>query len=94
MVNGEGATTYSAIRNVTVADEKTIAVYPNPASDFIMLDATGTEKEVIISDAFARKWILPVNKINATTAQINIQSLPKGIYFINNGFQRGKFIKE
>ncbi len=94
MVNAEGAITYSAIRNITVADEKTIAVYPNPASDFIMLDATGTEKEVIISDAFARKWILPVNKINATTAQINIRSLPKGIYFINNGFQRGKFLKE
>lgn len=94
MVTMNGAATYSEIKKITVADDRTIAVYPNPASNYIVLDGTVTTKEIIITDAFARKWILPVSKTGANVAQVNIQSLPRGIYFVNNGLQSGKFLKE
>lgn len=94
MITRTGAITYSDVKTVTATDEKTFAVYPNPASNFIVIDGATTKREVIITDAFARKWILPVIKSGVETAQVNIQSLPKGIYFINDGYQQGKFIKE
>ena len=94
MITHTGTITYSAIKTVAATDEKFVAVYPNPASNYILIEGANTKREVIVTDAFARKWVLPVIKSGAETAQVNIQSLPRGMYFINDGYQQGKFIKE
>lgn len=62
-----------------------LAIYPNPASDYIELSVSGNlkNKEVTIHDLAGN--LVVKNKINTTADQsiIDISRLPKGIYILN-----------
>lgn len=74
--------------------ETDIRIYPNPVNDkFILETNTEIEKNLVIYNNLG----LEVRKINnegkGTKIEIDISTLPKGIYFIETEFFRHKIIK-
>lgn len=72
----------------TVFLDNDLRVFPNPASTNlnIRLGVVGNNANLQIYNALGQV-VIPIQKINATTSEINVSSLEKGIYFlkINNG---------
>lgn len=59
--------------------ESELIVYPNPASSLIYIESTmDSPRDILISDALGR-----VVKRDAFSKQINISSLPDGMYFLS-----------
>jgi len=67
-----------------------ITVYPNPASDFIILQAnTGKPISYTITDLLG-KTILPMRAVTSEQTRINVSNWVPGIYIIktNDGYSR------
>ncbi|MBX3044741.1 MAG: T9SS type A sorting domain-containing protein [Candidatus Kapabacteria bacterium] len=85
-------------QNVSIAENndlnEIIAVYPNPANDFIMIDAIDTNDDVIIYNTLGIEQ-LRLNSPDATNGvhSINISALPAGTYIIRIGNQSKIFVK-
>ena len=62
------------VTNVTEQSEKALSVYPNPATNFILVDMQG---EVSIYD-LCGKLVLQGNG----SSRIDVSSLPEGMYFV------------
>jgi hypothetical protein len=75
-----------------------LSVYPNPASDEIILETSGLAEgsHVIIEDPEGRELI--VRQITQSKIELNISSLPDGIYFVKLTSDRkifvGKIVKQ
>ncbi len=75
---------------------------PNPAGDFIMISISGTNptlkhevdetSEVSIFNTLCEK-VMSVETLHATSLQIDISNLPKGMYFVKIGDGVSKFVK-
>lgn len=96
-VNFDGKYDYSKVEMVTLKGYAEVMLYPNPAKESITLETFATDKhEVKIMDYMGRVWLSKTleNEIN----QLNIASLPKGLYFlesyIDNELVRKKIVKE
>ncbi|NIF06794.1 T9SS type A sorting domain-containing protein [Chryseobacterium sp. Tr-659] len=61
---------------VSSVNKKKTGIYPNPASDFIQIETAETVKEVNIYSTSGQKVM------TAQTMRIDIQSLNRGIYFV------------
>ena len=70
-----------------------LVVYPDPAQNTITISgstlASGTSLPLSIFDPLGRRYFCP--QMNAS---IDISSLSSGIYFVNDGYVSGKFVKE
>jgi hypothetical protein len=78
--------------NEEVQDQKSIVIYPNPSSDFIQIDNLKTEGNYKIYNIMG---VLAFEGYIGKNDQINIQTLKKGLYFIQFKNRNGiKFIKE
>lgn len=96
-VNFDGKYDYSNIEMVALKGYTSIMLYPNPAKESITIETSATDKhEVKIMDYMGRIWLSKTleNEVN----QINIASLPKGMYFlesyIDDELVRKKIVKE
>jgi hypothetical protein len=78
IINADGSFTYSSVVMIKSSGEITITVWPNPAQNFIKLNASVAG--VVITDATGKPSISAVN-IRAGDA-INISQLKPGIYFV------------
>jgi hypothetical protein len=68
-------------------DSSLINVYPNPANDFIKLEATGSEFEIYnLSGKLALS--------GTDTGKINISGLESGVYIVLSNHKYYKFVKE
>lgn len=64
------------------ADANGIAIYPNPASDFVNISSTnGKIDSVRVTDASGR--VVLTNDMDKVSGEINIQHLPSGVYMFN-----------
>jgi hypothetical protein len=72
--------------------ELKLSVYPNPASDEIILETSGLAEgsHVIIEDPEGRELI--VRQITQSKIELNISSLPDGIYFVKLTSDRKIFV--
>jgi hypothetical protein len=86
-----------------VKDEsKFIQIIPNPAGDFITVTlgainpmlqhGVGNESQIFIYNTLGEK-VMTVEQTFLSVQQINISSLPKGIYFVKVGGETAKFVK-
>jgi len=84
-VDKDGKYIYSPVRFVKF-DVSVISIAPNPASSFIKINSSVENLQINIFDVTGRKVITQM--LNSSSAQINIASLPKGVYTViayNNG---------
>jgi hypothetical protein len=97
-VDLNGRFTYSAVIKVTVSKIATVTLYPNPATDFILIKnidpATMVQVRVISSDG---KTVL--QQKTAGNTQFNIKNLPAGLYMLriikkDNSLQSLSFLKQ
>jgi hypothetical protein len=78
---------------VTSVDENTVAslkLYPNPASDVININSVEFIKSVTITDIVGKE-VMNVG-INATNAQLSVEGLNKGLYFVTVKFSEGSTV--
>jgi hypothetical protein len=86
IINIDGSFTYSSIVMIKSSSEIAITVSPNPAQDFIKLNASAAG--VVIADATG-KPVINIANIRAGDA-INISQLKPGIYFVYTVQDDGK----
>ena len=71
--------------NVKESLEKVLKVYPNPASNSIMIDyrkMTNSNMSLVVTDSYGRKVILSEMKEAARLKKIDVSQLKEGVYFI------------
>lgn len=85
-------------RNVSlddVDDNNTIRIYPNPASEYIVIDIN--EGSPFEYEIFNSNGILVLKGISQNTIRVDIKDLNSGLYFCNvksqNKLHKSKFIK-
>ena len=87
------AAEYTSLIDKEDKDSFDVDIYPNPAKDFIRIDAGFIGKEYKIYDIKGSK----VRHGNISTKEINISSMIPGVYFVevNSGYKRyiSKFVK-
>ncbi|MEP6466445.1 MAG: DUF4331 family protein, partial [Parafilimonas sp.] len=84
-IDKDGKYIYSAVKYVKF-DASVISISPNPASTYIKINSSVENLQINIFDIAGRKVISQI--LNSSSAQINIASLPKGVYTViayNNG---------
>ena len=94
MVDNDGVETFS--KTITIENQKkafSLKMFPNPAKDFVTFRATTTEKQSLnikITDISGRVVLQRVYLVESGQVEenINIASLPNGIYFFtyDNGY--------
>ena len=88
--------TYNYVPALSVENfnfEKRIIAYPNPANDIITITTSNDNESVFyIIDQSGK--IIKSGILSMVDTNINIEALPKGIYFIKINKQNVKFIKE
>lgn len=75
-----------------------IAIYPNPANDYVNIKGTGAGKAYVqVMNIYGQSVLTNYGDVNGIRS-INIASLPNGLYFIDiatpNGHVREKLIKK
>ena len=74
------------VTNIEKQACESVSVYPNPANDFIQLNFAGNT-EVTIYNAMGCKVIQLI-----TDGRIDVSSLANGVYFIQAGASKAKFV--
>lgn len=70
------------VNTAAVETPLALRVYPNPASNFLTVEAGAELETVIVTNALGQV-VLSVNNINTNTTQINTNDLANGIYTIS-----------
>ncbi len=77
-----------------------VDIYPNPAGDFITITISGINPtlkrgvdELSIYNTLGEKVMSESIHPMTSSHRMNIESLPKGIYFVHFGGQKAKFVK-
>lgn len=70
------------VNTTAIESPLTVRVYPNPARQFLTVEA-GTDLETVLVYNALGQVVLSVNNINTTTTQINTSELANGIYTIS-----------
>ena len=78
--------TYEVVLTITAVDpelaEKTISVYPNPATNNIYLDGLRANSQVVVRNVFG-SIVKMIDSQDIQNGQVSVSSLPSGIYFIS-----------
>jgi polyhydroxybutyrate depolymerase len=89
--------TLSLLTTDSIDASQTIVVYPNPAQEYIIIGTKNIGNEFTISNYLGQKFILPMS-ISNEKIQIDISSIPSGIYVIfsaqDGGMFNSTFIKQ
>lgn len=71
---------WSSVTGLNEASPKTILLYPNPATDHLIISNLA-EQQVVITNTLGQEFLLPSTTSN-NELYVNISKLTKGIYFI------------
>lgn len=89
----ETGNNYSNVLQVT-GKLNSLKVYPNPASDFIIVsDGTSNKSFATVTDMYGKIYILHVQTINSDQSKINIAQLPRGFYCLQAVDRTMRFMK-
>jgi hypothetical protein len=102
MVEQNGLFTYSPIRLVHFGEGRSVAFFPNPASDFLYLQFTGFSEEenveIEMFDATGRQVLQRSGKIPAADSNLRLSltkfQLPAGIYALRVIAESGEFFSK
>lgn len=67
--------------SVPTVNKNTLHIYPNPANDKLTIEAGNPIQNIAFIDVLGRIYSIE-NTVNTTSAEVNIQTLPAGIYVI------------
>ncbi len=70
-----------------VSTQATLTLYPNPATN--ILNTEFLEGTIAISDPLGRSY-----EVKRSGNTLDISALPAGVYFVSDGRERAKFVKE
>ncbi|WP_312766401.1 T9SS type A sorting domain-containing protein [Epilithonimonas sp.] len=91
--NGDIATYTRRMLRVSEISKLNIKVYPNPATDYIIVENLKTNSNIELIDSSGKLIKTISNKVSKT--EINIKNLPSGIYFLKvDGQSVQKIIKK
>ncbi|MCG8581081.1 MAG: T9SS type A sorting domain-containing protein, partial [Bacteroidales bacterium] len=97
-VGGPMITLDPVATSINKSNVASIAIYPNPATDFINIDLGNSESNVNISLINSKGAVVNHFVATESVTRIEINGLSNGIYFINikgeNINQTSKFIKK
>ena len=78
----DGKADYSEIREIEMKGPADIKVYPNPATDYIMVSVPGSKKLLIeLFNISGQKINVPVN-YQVDKASLSVAGIPSGVYLI------------
>jgi len=87
--------------NTDIANSKsnrTFEIYPNPANNQITVITANDNQQNLLSVFNINGKVLIIKHIEKNTTEIDVSTLPSGVYFVkivnNTGVDIGKFIKE
>jgi hypothetical protein len=82
--------------NAVVAEEKTVSIYPNPATDKLNISSLSNVNEIEILNVTGK--VIYSTNVNSTTFVVNTSNFSRGLYFVRvasgNEMKTYKFIKE
>ncbi|MBL7705852.1 MAG: T9SS type A sorting domain-containing protein [Taibaiella sp.] len=95
-----GSLAYSSIAMITLNKDQQIMVYPNPATEALMV--AGIEDSVLLSivNALGQELKVPAVAVADKTARLDVSTLPAGVYYLmvkdqgRNVLSRQLFIKQ
>lgn len=86
---------YSEIRNVVYdGDDSNPIIFPNPASDIITITNLQQTGNIIISNIMMKTINLPIHIVDDHTVILSTGKLQPGLYLVNAGGKKTKFIKQ
>jgi hypothetical protein len=75
--------------------ENTVAVYPNPATDFVSVEASSNIRSIVITN-YMGQVVSTVKSVELTKTTINTSDLSAGVYFIevetNAGIEKVRIV--
>lgn len=84
----DGKYTYSEIRKVSITEQSTLSIYPNPASDNIIIKGVATElnnvRVINAAGVDVTKYVQVVER-SGTKLVLNISGISKGVYIVTIG---------
>jgi hypothetical protein len=101
--------TYSTSQSISIVDCSTLAafinenklhtnisIYPNPVNEILNVESEvfNGKIEIKIVNVLGNLVMKEEFKIKTDATQINVSTLPRGIYYIKVGNEVGKFVKE
>jgi hypothetical protein len=89
-----GGKIYSTIRNVRYLSDYQITAYPNPATDFITIQADKALPAITVSNIFMQPVKLPALLLANGMLRLDIRQLSNGLYFASIDGHQLKFMKQ
>ena len=78
----DGMVTFSFVRTVNINKQNAITIYPNPATDQIIITGVRPEKlSILLFNSSGQRMNIPANT-NRNGATLNVSGIQPGIYFI------------
>ena len=93
MVTAAGNISYSNIIKLNYEGKPGMAIYPSPATDFIVLENFTDPKNIRLYNLVNQVEKINPEKIGSGIYRINISALRQGSYVIRSGSQAFRFIK-
>ena len=93
--NGQGYGSYHALPTEIdeVSTQRSIGIFPNPATAEIMISATDKINDLTICNFIGQ--LVFVSQYDAKNIKVNVRSLPPGVYFIKiNNLEVHTFVKQ
>jgi hypothetical protein len=87
-------TQYSAIKSVNFEPGSEMKIYPVPSYSFVFVNGVTKESSITVTDFFQRKIRMPVEYLGNNICKLNIETLPRGIYFVQTGNSIQRFVKK
>jgi hypothetical protein len=88
----------SILTGISEPQQLQTSLYPNPARDKITIETSGMPKEITLEIVNIEGQQLITRQISQPKTQIDISTLPSGVYFVrvinNRTVQVGKFVKQ
>ena len=78
----DGKSTYSSVRSVKKKKKNIINVYPNPATDHVIVSYSGNSRIVVQLFNSNGQQVSVTENNNGRQVLINLSSLNPGIYFV------------
>jgi hypothetical protein len=94
VTNASGYKLYSVSRNIHYTGNAVLSLYPNPTSDFIVIDHIKTPGELFITNMDMKRLKVQPQLLQNGSVRVDIRGLSKGIYCVRIGDQYIKFMKE
>lgn len=93
LTSTSGKVSYSAARKTQAPHKPETQVFPNPFTAYIQVSGINTDNPILITDSYGREIRKLIPLQNQDMMRIEMADLPPGIYYLVNGNQQRKILK-